>query len=367
MRNTDSKRRVVWIDVDNSPHVPLFVPIIKHFRSQEVSVILTARDHSQTIELLDLHGLGGTYEIIGKHYGGNKINKLYGLFARARQLARYIRKSGVKPAVAISHGSRSMVLAGRWLKVPIITMYDYEHTETSIFNRLSDRVLVPAAIPDKVLDSIGLKSNRRKKHQGLKEEVYLRHFAEDPEFRERLASEIGLSLGDRTVLVVLRPPATTANYHDPKSEELFREILDHINHSDNTAAVIVPRTVGQKRDIEHLIAEKRYPGDRFAVLKHAVSGLDLADAADLMISGGGTMNREAVLLGVPVYSIFSGKLGSIDARMEEDGLIIFIRQPADVSKIKLRQRRRSLKSRPVITDRVERFVTEQINSFLNPA
>ncbi|HYJ92428.1 MAG TPA: DUF354 domain-containing protein, partial [Pyrinomonadaceae bacterium] len=106
---------------------------------------------------------------------------------------------------------------------------------------------------------------------------------------------------------------------------------------------------------------------RFAVLKHAVSGLDLADAADLMISGGGTMNREAVLLGVPVYSIFSGKLGSIDARMEEDGLIIFIRQPADVSKIKLRQRRRSLKSRPVITDRVERFVTEQINSFLNPA
>ncbi|HEY2866065.1 MAG TPA: DUF354 domain-containing protein, partial [Pyrinomonadaceae bacterium] len=219
-----ASKQAIWIDVDNSPHVPLFAPIIRHFRSNDVTVLLTARDHSQTIELLDLHGFLGTYTVVGTHAGGNTLKKIAGLLSRSSQLARHIQKSGIKPTVAVSHGSRSMVLAGRWLKIPVITMYDYEHTETWIFNRFSTRVLVPQMIPDEVLDGIGLNADSRIKYPGLKEEVYLHYFSPGDAFREIL-TEFGVSFNDSAVVAVIRPPATTANYHDPKSEKIFEAIL----------------------------------------------------------------------------------------------------------------------------------------------
>jgi len=83
--------KAIWIDLDNSPHVPLFVPIIRHYRKLGVEVILTARDHSQTIELLELHCLGVTYAVIGSHYGKSKINKIRGLLVRVRQLIPHIK------------------------------------------------------------------------------------------------------------------------------------------------------------------------------------------------------------------------------------------------------------------------------------
>ena len=362
-----ASKPAIWIDVDNSPHVPLFAPIIRHFRSQDIQVVLTARDHSQTIELLDLHGFAGTYTVIGKHSGRNRLKKIAGLVSRASQLARFIRKNDIKPAIAVSHGSRSMVLAARWLKIPVITMYDYEHTETWIFNRFSDRVLVPEMIPDAVLDGIGLAADRRVKYPGLKEEVYLHYFSSKPRFRDELLPDLGIGSNDARILVVIRPPATAANYHDAKSEEVFEAILDRISRSENTIGIIVPRTGEQRREVEQLLDRGAHSKERLIVLQRAVSGLDLADAADLMVSGGGTMNREAALLGVPVYSIFSGKLGSIDAQMERDGRIEFIRNTKNVEKIQLVPRDRSDRARAKIDDRVERFVIEQINSFLSRA
>jgi len=363
---SDQTKRAIWIDLDNSPHVPLFAPIIKHFREHGVSLLVTARDHAQTVELLNLDGLAGTYDIIGIHDGGKKLNKLRGLFVRATQLARKVRSSGLDIAVAVSHGSRSMVVAALWLKIPVLTMYDYEHTETRIFNRLSDRVLVPDAIPGNVLDKIGLRKSKRVVHEGLKEEVYLRSFVRDPSFRERFARENALGFDHEAILVVLRPPATTANYHDPRSESLLRNILDHLRSSESVSVIIVPRSKGQAAEIESVLKQQDFPPNRFLILRHAVNGLDLADAADVMISGGGTMNREAVLLGVPVYSIFSGRLGSIDALMEHDGLMTFIRDAADVQKIRLVKRDPNA-PRPILTDRVERFIIDQINSFVKPS
>lgn len=360
-------KAAIWIDVDNSPHVPLFAPIIRHYRSKNTPVILTARDHSQTLELLDLHRFSGSYTVIGTHAGGNKLKKVASLLSRASQLASFIKQDGTRPVVAVSHGSRSMVLAARWLKIPVISMYDYEHTETRIFNRLSKRVLVPEIIPDAVLESIGLTTERRVKYPGLKEEVYLHYFSPKPGFLAELLSGLGGWHTDRAILVVIRPPATTANYHNPKSEEVFEAILDRISRSDNALALIVPRTGEQRDEIEQLLKRGTHSNERLVVLKQAVNGLDLANAADLMISGGGTMNREAALLGVPVYSIFSGTLGSIDARMEGDGRITFIRSPTDVEKINLVHRDRSDGARAKIDDRVERFVIEQINSFLSRA
>lgn len=351
--------KVIWIDLDNSPHVPLFAPIIRHYRERGVEVIVTARDHSQTIELLELHGFGGTYTIVGSHYGRSKFRKVGGLLVRARQLVSHVKRSRKLIAAAVSHGSRSMVLAAKWLKIPVVTMYDYEFTETKIFNRFSDAVLVPDRIPDEVLDEIKLSPAKRRKYPGIKEEMYVRDFAPLSGFRAEFMKQHGAE--ETSVLAVLRPPATSANYHSEKGEVLLDDILRFLLNAPHVFTVIAPRTAGQAYDLRKSIKSLPDPR-RVVILDDAVDGLQLAFASDLLISGGGTMNREAALLGVPVYSIFAGRQGALDRQMEAEGLITFIRDARDLSKIGLEHRDRQ---KPItLTDRVEKFVIEQIDTML---
>lgn len=350
--------KAIWIDVDNSPHVPLFVPIIRHYREQGVEVVLTARDHSQTLELLDLHGLAGTYDVVGRHFGKSKANKVRGAVQRAVQLFTHVRKHK-RIRVAVSHGSRSMVLAAKGLGIPVLAMYDYEFTETKIFNRFSSKVLVPDAIPDTVLDEIRLPAAKRRKYAGIKEELYIRAFEPSADLRATLASESGTS--SDTILAVLRPPATTANYHADKSDVLLDEILHFLLNAEMVTTVIVPRTALQADAIRERIENIPDAGDH-VILPRAVDGLQLAAASDLLISGGGTMNREAALLGVPVYSIFAGRQGSLDRQMEAEGLITFIRDARDLSKIRLE--RKGITRPPELTDRVERFLISEIDEYL---
>lgn len=350
--------KAIWIDLDNSPHVSLFAPIIRHYREKGVEVILTARDHSQTIELLNLAGLQGTFFIVGRHYGKNRLNKILGLISRTADFA-FLRKTNI--AVAVSHGSRAMIFAAVGLNVPIITMYDYEYTETRIFNWLSHKILVPEAIPDEVLDKIRLPARKRAKYPGIKEELYVREFQPTPSFRQRFFENQGVDVGER-VLAVLRPPATTANYHSEKSDVLFDDVLQFLRGALEVLTVVVPRTAEQAANVKARLAQFPDARARFLVLDKAVNGLDLLYAADLVISGGGTMNREAALLGVPVHSIFAGRQGALDRGMEAEGLITFIRDARDLSKIRLERRRQQ--ERNTLTDRVERFVIDQIDRYL---
>jgi uncharacterized protein len=354
-------KKAIWIDVDNSPHVPLFAPLIRQYRENGVEVILTARNHSQTIELLENTGFGGTFTVIGEHYGKSRFHKVRGLLVRMKQLVAHLKRlrREFEIKVAVSHGSRSLVLAAKWLKIPVITMYDYEFTETVIFNRFSDKVLVPEKIPDKTLDEIGLPLARRVKYQGLKEELYLNYFQPDQTFWNNFVSNNNLKIAEDTVLVALRPPATTANYHNETSEVLFRELLQYLLGDPKTLTIISPRTDEQRVEIENLLAELNLDRSRSVILKKAVSGLDLALNVDLLISGGGTMNREAVLLGTKVYSIFAGKQGALDLEMEKGGLITFIRDPGDVKKIRLEKAEK--RERVRLTSKVEDCVREQIN------
>ncbi|MEJ7623563.1 MAG: DUF354 domain-containing protein [Pyrinomonadaceae bacterium] len=351
--------KAIWIDLDNSPHVPLFIPLIEHYRGLGVEVILTARDHAQTVELLTLSGLAGTFSVVGKHYGKSKLNKVRGVVERAVELARSVRSR--KVAVAISHGSRSMILAARWSRIPVISMYDYEFTETRIFNLLSDRVIVPDGIPESVLDQIGLPKKKRARYPGIKEELYLSRYQRIEDGPRNLRAKLGLKSTEAT-LVVLRPPATTANYHSNNSDLIFAALIERLLSTAGIFTVIVPRSAEQRAEIVQMASGLDKARERHVILDKAVNGLDLIDAADVVVSGGGTMNREAVLLGVPVYSIFAGRLGSLDARMEEDGLITFVRDASEIANIKLRRRDRPAMLK--LTNRVERFVIGEIDSFL---
>jgi len=356
----------IWIDLDNAPHVPLFVPIIRHFRESGINVIVTARDHAHTVDLLRLKGLDGTFEVIGRHYGKSKLSKVRGLIVRSLQLRSYIRKlqkAGSDISVAVSHGSRSMVLAAKSLGIPILTMYDYEYTETSIFNRFSDKVLLPDGIPDDVLDSIGLAPSKRVKYAGLKEELYVSGFHPNEKFRREFLQNNGVDDTASLIFGVIRPPATTANYHAGESDGVVSDVLELLLSGDHTFTVIVPRSAEQAQQVADDLTTADFPESRYVILDDVVDGMDLVYAADLLISGGGTMNREAALLGTPVYSIFSGRQGSLDAEMERQGVIRFIREGKNVAQIELKPKTRAAAIK-LPNDRVEKAVIQQINSFL---
>lgn len=344
------------------------MPIIRHFREAGVNVLVSARDHAKTVELLRLKGLDGTFEVIGRHYGKSKLSKLWGLIIRAFQLRSHIRKLRRDHgyiAVAVSHGSRSLVLAARSLGIPILTMYDYEYTETSIFNRLSDKVLVPDGITDNVLDTIGVAPLKRLKYPGLKEELYVSGFHPNGDFRRQFLQSHEVEETPGLIFGVIRPPATTANYHAGESEGLVSDVLELLLSADNTFTVIVPRSAEQAEELADELGTAAFPQHRYVILDSVVDGMDLVYAADLLISGGGTMNREAALLGTTVYSIFTGRQGSLDAQMERQGVIKFIRNGTDVAKIELKPKPEDLAVH-LPDDRVKRAVIEQIERFLDP-
>jgi len=306
----------IWIDLDNAPHVPFFKPLIHGLQERGHKTYVTVRDFGYTRDLIDETGI--PYDLIGKHAGKNIVRKVCGIIGRVGGLMRWA--GGKKIDVAVSHGSRSLVLAGAALRIPTVTMYDYEFVSTSVFNRLSSKVLLPEILPDELLGELGLKPGRLAKYPGLKEEVYLGDLAPDSSVLT------GLDITGDPIIVVVRPPATVAHYHNPLSEEIVQKILDRLSDTKNAVGIITPRTKEQAQSIR---ASLRNPSN-FRILDKPVNGLNLIAHADLVVGGGGTMNREAAMLGVPVYSVFTGKVGTIDNALSEQGKLTLVRSLDDV-------------------------------------
>jgi predicted glycosyltransferase len=315
------KRKKVWIDIDNSPHVPFFLPIVQELEKQGIELVLTARNIYQVRELLDFFHLPCT--VIGRHYGKNKILKVLGTCLRTFQLAPTATR--MKPDVAISHGSRAQLLICKMLGITTMMMHDYEHSTKTGFLE-PDWVLMPEVIPH---GAMARKADTVLRYPGLKEDVYIPRFRPDPS----IFSQLGISRDD--LVVTVRPPATEAHYHNPESEVLFAETLRLLSSNPQVRAVTLPRNARQGQQLRADWAELISSG-RMLVPTAPLDGLNLIWFSDLVISGGGTMNREAAALGVPVYSIFRGKIGAVDRYLAENGRLILIENTNDIhTKIKL--------------------------------
>ncbi|MCX8089455.1 MAG: DUF354 domain-containing protein [Verrucomicrobiae bacterium] len=311
----------IWIDLDNTPHVPLFVPIVRELERRGHQVVLTARDAFQVCELAEQKGL--PCRRIGRHYGRNRLLKALGLLWRSLQLTPVCFAE--KPQLALSHGSRSKELLGRALGIPTVSMNDYEHS-----------AMVPLAPPRWVIvpDSIseaesGGAPGRVRQYRGIKEDVYAPEFQPD----ERLLDELGLR--GATLIVTVRPPADEAHYHNPEAERLLQVLMERLCATEGARVVLLPRNRAQEQRLRAAHPEW-FAGDKTVVPARAVDGMNLVWFSDLVVSGGGTMNREAAALGVPVYSIFRGKIGAVDRRLEAEGRLVLVRTPEDVhTKIRL--------------------------------
>ncbi len=329
----------VWIDLTNSPHVLVMRPVIELLRADGHEVKVTARDFAQTLQLLDRFEIDHT--AIGHHRGERLAGKALGLASRSAALARWARResttrppgapppaaadpNGAGPSVAarrgrpfdiaLGHGSNDVSVASRLLGIPCSTMFDYEWAAVQhhVNCRLARAVVVPDAIPPERLDRYGA-AGKVHAYAGLKEEYYLADFEPDPAVLEEL------KLDRARPIVVVRTPPEVSLYHRFEND-LFASVLAHLRDAaaepgdalgGAVQAVVLPRTDSQRAELRGVAG--------FTVPERAIDAQSLIAYADLAISAGGTMNREAVALGTPVYTTFEGRLGAVDERLIAEG------------------------------------------------
>jgi uncharacterized protein len=330
-RSGPTTRKKIWIDIDNSPHVPFFKPIMQELENQGFEIVLTARDTYQVCDLLKFHKL--SCKVVGRHYGKNKLLKVLGNCLRTAQLLPMAIR--VRPDLALSHGSRAQILAGAVLGIPTIMMHDYEHSTKTGFVE-PNWILTPEIIPSTTMNG---KRGRTLTYPGLKEDVYIPQFQPDPSILQTL----GVSPSD--IVVTLRPPATEAHYHNPEAEKLFAAVIELCADTPDVRAVTLPRSGRQAAELQRNWAGLITSG-RMIIPSSPVDGLNLVWFSDLVISGGGTMNREAAALEVPVYSIFRGKIGAVDRFLEASGRLILLESVEDVkTKLQLKRREKPIEVR----------------------
>ena len=320
-------QKKIWIDLDNSPHVPFFVPIVEALREEGCEVIVTARDAYQVCDLIKFYRLPA--QVVGKHYGKSKILKMLGTLWRSVQLAAIMRKQ--KPDVAVSHGSRGCMMASLLLKMKGVTIADYEFAGRYNFMRTPWAVF-PEVIPNDRIEGPGVTIL---KYPGIKEDVYIPRFRPDPELRTRLG------IGPDDLLVTVRPPAGEAHYHNPQGEILLTAVLEMFSRQAGARVLLLPRNKRQENQLRAAWAERIASG-AILIPSHVEDGLNIIWNSDLVVSGGGTMNREAAAMGVPVYSIFRGAIGAVDRYLVDQGRLVLLEGPADVrTKIRAVRRRKS--------------------------
>jgi predicted glycosyltransferase len=310
----------VWIDVTNSPHAVIFRPLIARMRARGHEVAVTSREFAQTVGLLDRFAI--EHEVVGAHGGASRRGKARAMAGRSAALARFARAGRFDLAVA--HGSTDQPLAARLAGTPQVSMFDYEFAAAMHHwnGRLATRVLVPAAIPEGALARYGMRPPRLVRYPGLKEEYYLA----DHEVDAGVAGELGLDAG--RVVAVVRPPPEVTLYHRGASTELFAAVLNRLLAAPDVQTVVLPRTEEQRAALA---------GGPAIVPERPVDGPSLVAAADLVVSAGGTMNREAAALGVPAYTPFAARLGAVDRRLIGEGRLRRLERPEDVE---LRRRER---------------------------
>jgi uncharacterized protein len=311
----------VWIDLTNSPHVLVMRPVIERLRADGHEVRVTARDFAQTLELCERFGI--EHVPIGHHRGERLVAKAGGLASRSSALVRFAladarAAGGRRLEIAFGHGSNDVSVAAAALRIPCSTMFDYEWAtlQHHVNCRLARAVVVPDAIPRERLHPYGADGKIRP-YAGLKEEYYLADFEPDP------GVLVELALDPQRPIVVIRTPPEVSLYHRFANEQ-FSGVLERTRDAaaQGVQPVVLPRTEAQRDELRGV------PG--FVVPPHAIDAQSLIAHSDLVVSAGGTMNREAVALGVPVFSTFEGRLGAVDEALLADGRLRMLRDPSEL-------------------------------------
>jgi len=330
----------IWIDLDNAPHAHFFAPLIRDLNDQGYSPLITVRSFGQTEGLADAYGM--RFTTIGAHTAmHSKFARVRATLRRAAQLIEF--GLARRPVAAVSHGSRALAIASAFLGIPSMALYDYEHVSTDVFLHLCDRVLVPEIVRASAV------TDHRIGYPGFKEDVYIHDFAPNDQILRQLA------LDPEKLIVTVRPPATWAHYQSDHSTTLFRALVDRLRAATDTQVVVLARTSQQAEELARDFDLNPPP---FHLTSKAVDGLSLLYYSDAVFSGGGTMVREAALLGVAAYSTFAGTPGAVDLELERRALLTLLRSTDDIANLCLHKRVRP--ERPKQASPTREFILKQI-------
>ncbi len=332
----------LWIDLANSPHVPFFRALIDRFTAAGHEVEITARDFAETVPLA--HAARMDPKVIGKHGGREVSGKAGNLMNRALSLASWARKR--RFGLAVSHNSYSQIVAARILRIKTVTLMDYEHQPANhLAFRFASRIIVPASFPAGALRRFGARVGKVRRYHGTKEDVYLAGFRPDPAFGARLCE---LGVNPDNVLVLMRPPAVDALYHRFQNT-LFDEAMTMLLENDNVRVVLLPRND----------AQRAMYSTKAIVPSAPLPGPDLIAASDLVISAGGTINREAAALGVPVASIYAGKWAAVDEQLVKEGRLLRISDTVDLRKLVIQKKQAAQPRRSAaVIEEILEFILE---------
>jgi predicted glycosyltransferase len=320
----------IWFDMTASAHPLVLRPVIERLQAAGHEVEITARDYGQTLGVLDRLGL--PYETFGRHAGASMVRKARALGERTLALRRWSRR---RFDLAVAHGSNDLALAAAMNRIPALNTFDYEwaRQQHNIGCRLARRVMVPEAIPPERLRQYGVGPGKLVQYPGLKEEYYLADFTPDPAVVDEL------SVDSSRHVVVMRPPPEVSMYHRHENP-LFPRVLEALGHRSDVHAVVIARVDEQREVIRRM-------GLPSVILPaHAVDAQSLIALADLVVSAGGTMNREAIALGTPVYTTFGGRLGGVDEWLIREGRLRELRDPAEIQLVKLGGERQVMRRDP---------------------
>jgi uncharacterized protein len=312
----------VWVDLTNTAHVLVLRPLVELLESDGHKVEITARPLSHTLELLE--DWGHAHTTLGHHGGASRAGKARAAAGRVAEMIGFGR--GKSFDAALAHGSTDLPVASRLLRIPNSTMFDYEWAmlQHSVNCRLANRVLVPDAIPAERLRRYGARGEKLIRYPGLKEEYYLADFEPD----ENVLRQLGVDPAQP--LAVVRTAPSYALYLGGSENDQMPGLLKHLN--DQAQTVVLARTPEQRDAINALNL------DKVIVPERAVDGRSLVAFADTLVSAGGTMNREAAVLGTPVWSMFEGRMGAVDEQLAREGRLKFLKDPAEITVTKRAER-----------------------------
>jgi len=308
----------VWFDCTAAAHPLVLKPLIDRFQAEGAEVLVTAREYGQTVGILERLEIPHT--VVGAHGGGSWLGKARALAGRSARLVRPVWR--FRPDLAVAHGSVDLALVSAACFIPSAQLQDYEFAglQRQLAFRIAKRVLVPDSIPVERMAKVGAKGEKLVRYPGLKEDYYLAGFEPDP----AVLDELGL---DRErVLVVMRPPPETSEYH--ADNPLYERVIERLAAAPGVTAVVIPRTEAQGERVRALGSENLIVPDR------AIDAQSLIALSDLVVSAGGTMNREAVALGTPVYTTFAGRMGGVDEALIAQGRLTVLEDADDLELVK---------------------------------
>jgi uncharacterized protein len=297
----------IWIDCAHPPHALFFGPIAQLLEEHGHEVRVTARDSQQTLELARERWPGAV--AIGGVTPRTRPAKAAAIAQRVTALVRWARSW--RPELALSHNSYAQIVAARRLRIRAVTAMDFEFQQANhLAFRFADLILLPEAVPRDAVRRQGATPTKTRTYGGLKEEIYLGEF--DPS--HDVLAELGVERPEGTVIVVARTPPSRASYHRVE-DELFFSALRVLGRQSHVRLVVLVRHEEQRRALEELSLPT------LTVPSRAVDSRALVYAADVVLGGGGTMTREAALMGIPTFSTYAAAVPAVDRWLEQQGVL----------------------------------------------